>query len=420
MGKKLATGVLASSLLFNQVAEAQWPHNTLMKWLGHSKSKEQETIIYPINPLPENVRAYQYDMWQVGTAPSATVLEAIGPFTFKIPAFNKKTKKDPGVHFKPGNRHKVITEFEETNKHLKKPYLEKDLSKYPSLPQTHYPLLSDLSLANEVELRKLNELKRGKRYLATGYIISNDGKSSEPFPLLINLEGNNFYVQPLVKVEYQDTTKVLEQPQVTEDTLEIKVDSTQISKDDSKDEVIVESKPDTGGVVPRTYEKQKVKAEPSIEFLTGYDSDKIIPLALRVRIGNVYVGPEFGIGLEDERRVTTPVINEFYGSGSDVITATYIGGSVGIDLGKFILNFGVGGVSEEQKVNERILRSNNQVVSSNTDNYNRKYPRGKIGLAYEVNKNLNFGLDLGTNFREDTKAHRRNGTYVGLRAGVRF
>jgi len=368
---------------------------------GITKKKKVKEIKPKVRLLP--VEFYgdlnpRLDAWtNYGEVLSGSYAIINGPFYGEPRALYGKDTLE--AYFEDADLDAVLKQFEERNPNLKTKLLRNELLQYKRLPKEVAHVFADGKLMSKDELDLINNLPDGRYVFTFFYKTKNyndpkipvDQKQSLPGMFIINKKKDNFYIKP-----FESVGKAVEEK--TKDTINIRKESA---------------------------EKELKSREPNFEISSGYDSDGFIPLELRVRAGNIYVGPALGFSGGSERNLTTPTINNFYGQGSDKISELYIGLSAGISLSDYLtLNLNPGIILRGRRIDEKILRSNSQVVSHNKDSYSNKYGRASTGISYNLDKhnlkNLSVGANVGYNFSEDTRAHKKNGVYIGFRLGYKF
>ena len=151
----------------------------------------------------------------------------------------------------------------------------------------------------------------------------------------------------------------------------------------------------------------------------GYDFGNMFNLDPRFRVGkNLSLGVILGIGLEDEENVWIST-NHFIGDGSEAMQNYYLGVSAGINFGEYVtLNLNSGIEFQRIKVDEKIRRKTQEVLSHNTDNYLNTGFRAGIAPGIKISDALS--LEAGINYSniEGTRLHPRENWYAGLMARV--
>lgn len=433
---KLLYFPLIVGLGFSQLTRAQ---------VKDSSSVKDKTILLPVE-WHGNINPTS-DAWSTGTTLTAGKLKVRGPF-YGILRTNRDDVTASLVYPIQGidsdaALEKVIEAFEKTNPKLKTKLLRKELSKYQFLPRGYYGVFKDGIVVSKEELNGLNRLK-DTTYVYTFLYKSSDEKASLPGIFLIEKYGDFQYderleqeamkkislrvkedtletkvVEPTKpKPEIEDTTKHVPKIKEESDSLRkrlITLDEVYkllLEKQKLSKITLIEKKDLERIIKERERISEQIEEKEAKKFDIGisYDFDNSYGLELRYGRG-FKLGIGMGYSPSKTRNVISPMVNNFYGEGSEKTELYFIGPSLGIDLSKYLtLNLNLSLSIENKTVQEYIKRSNGLEVAQNKDQYDNKKPRPSFGLDFNSG-NLGMGSRL---------SYDGNKWHAGLTARLRF
>lgn len=390
------------------------------KQIKHVKKDGKKTILLPVE-WKGNINLIS-DAWSTGTTLTGSKSYINGPFYGNLKAVNAKGDTID-AYLEYADKNIVIKQFENTNPKLKTGLLKKELSNYKVLPKEYACIFKDGKLLEKDELDLLNRLKDGK-YIFTYFYRAKDKKASLPGIFIIDKQGKNFDYECSVR-EKREKQEIKTGKKLTPEEREKKseylrkklynekisdVEKSEEDKEKHSKRDSCRSPLDSSRIKVKTKEDYKIKS--NYEIGIGYDGDEFYSVELR--FGDKFrIGPAFGYASQKERKIKTPVINNFYGDGSELSERYFLGISAGLDLSENISsNVAIGIEIDNKKVDEKIRRSNKEIVSQNIDNYSDKNLRGYLGLDYKFKK-----FSIGPRFvysNKDKKGH------AGLMARLRF
>lgn len=356
-------------------------------------SKIKRDFLLPLSPF--------YDALSNGTTLTQWAPIVDGPINLNL----KRISGEDGFLEYAKLDSAFIRHFEKANPYLKtnkgKSQFRDLLSQYKLFPRELAHVFKDGKILSEEELNLINNMPEGEYIFQFYYKSSNynnkvprDKKESVPGIIRVIKRKNNF--------DYDFLIKVKELSEGKED---------KIKKD--------ESKRDSLGIQDSSYCELDTLKQDFMDIGFGYDSDNMFNLDARFRVGkNLSIGPRLGIGLEDEENlwIYTP---HFIGDGSEAMQNYYLGVSAGINFGKYVtLNLNSGIEFQRIKVDEKIRKRTQEVLSHNTDNYLNTGFRAGIAPGIKISDALSLETGINYSSIEGTSKNPRKNWYAGLMARI--